>query len=83
MSGNIVLRAIEASGAGTQAGFGRLIGKAQSTVWKYVKQGDFPLHVIPDVERVTGIPRAELAPDFFAGGAAKGPSKRRKPKPTP
>ena len=65
MSGNIVLRAIEASGAGTQAGFGRLIGKAQSTVWKYVKQGDFPLHVIPDVERVTGIPRAELAPDFL------------------
>ena len=47
--GNIVLRAIEASGAGTQAGFGRLIGKAQSTVWKYVKQGDFPLHVIPEL----------------------------------
>ena len=77
---NIVLRAIEASGAKSQEGFGRLIGKAQTTVWKYVKRGEFPLHVVPDVERVIGIPREELAPDFFAGRyTSNKQTRRRKP----
>ena len=75
---NIVNRAILESGAGTQARFAEMLGKGQTAIAKYVKAGKFPRSVILDVERVSGIPRNELAPELFAGYQ---PVKRRRKKP--
>lgn len=77
---NIVQKAIDASGAGTQARFAEMLGKAQSAVAKYAKAGKFPRSIILDVERVSGIPREELAPELFAGYR---PIKRRRKKAEP
>lgn len=75
---NIVQKAIEASGAGTQARFAEMLGKGQTAVAKYVKAGRFPRSIILEVERVSGIPREELAPELFAGYQ---PIKRRRKTP--
>lgn len=64
---NIVQKAIAASGARTQARFAEMLGKGQTAVAKYVKAGRFPRSIILDVERVSGIPREELAPELFNG----------------
>lgn len=64
---NIVKVAIAASGARTQREFGAMLGKGQAAVYKYVKQGRFPLSIILEVEKLSGIRRDRLAPEFFEG----------------
>jgi hypothetical protein len=67
---NIVKVAIAASGASTQREFGQKLGKGQTAIAKYVKQGRFPVSVLLQVEALTGIPRDRLAPELFAGYVA-------------
>ena len=66
---NVVLRAIEASDARSQAEFAKKIGRSQSYVWKCVKSGYFPRSIIPVVEAVSGVPRHILDPEYFSGYA--------------
>jgi len=77
---NIVNRAIHESGARTQAKFAEMLGKGQTAIAKYVKAGKFPRSVILEVERISGIPRNELAPELFAGyKPIKRPRKKQEP----
>lgn len=64
---NIVKVAIAASGARTQREFGQKLGKGQTAVARYIQQGRFPISVILEVEKLSGIRRDRLAPELFEG----------------
>lgn len=75
---NIVNRAIRESGAGTQSRFAEMLGKGQTCIAKYVKAGKFPRSVVLDVERISGIPRDELAPELFEGYKPVKPRRKKR-----
>lgn len=60
--------------AGSQSAFGRLIGRRQSTVSLWLKNGTpLPTKYIETVEFETGIPKQELRPDLPWGDKASTP----------
>lgn len=52
--------------AGSQSAFGRLIGKRQSTIFEWLKEGrPLPAEHVLTIERETGISRHRLRPDLY------------------
>lgn len=63
-SDSALARAVRA--VGSQSGFGRLIGKRQSTIFEWLKEDKhLPGEHVLKVEAETGISRHELNPDVF------------------
>lgn len=50
---------------GTLGATGDAFGLTAQAVMKWKSKGRIPLERVPDVERLTGISRHELRPDFF------------------
>lgn len=57
--------------AGSQSAFGRLIGRNQSTVHDWLREGKpLPAEYVLLVERETGIPKEVLRPDIYPDDSA-------------
>jgi DNA-binding transcriptional regulator YdaS (Cro superfamily) len=66
--------------AGSQSAFGRLIGKRQSVVFGWLKQGKpLPGELVFEVEAKTGISRHELRPDLYPRDLAPFPAESIEP----
>lgn len=56
---------LAAGNVGGKAALGRLLGISRAAVNAWDARNEIPLARIPEVERVTGIPREVLRPDYF------------------
>lgn len=57
--------------AGSQSAFGRLIGRNQSTIHDWLREGKpLPAEYVLLVERETGIPKEVLRPDIYPDDSA-------------
>lgn len=65
------------SAAGSAAQLARMLGITDQAILKWRNKGEIPLSRVFDVERVTGIHRSVLRPDFFAEAPRQKPSNRR------
>lgn len=63
MSG--IEKAIKAAGSLTE--LANRVGVTVGAVWQWKRARRIPIERVFDVERVTGVPRSVLRPDFFAG----------------
>ena len=65
--------------AGGQSALGRICGKAQPTVWKWLQTSKrLPAEHVLDVEDATGVSRYFLRPDIYPRDHARGLSSGRK-----